>query len=117
LPTITADLTGEFGFDYGLRAGEHLDLYVDRRIVHPAVWSAMGNLVMRTFLVRGPWIHTRSLIRHHGLAHDGDTASLSSGVVRRFTHRHGESAVIEVRIEVDGRMVASLEHEAIVALP
>jgi acyl dehydratase len=116
LPTITAELTGEFGFDYGLRAGEHLDLYVDRRIVHPAVWSAMGNLVMRTFLVRGPWIHTRSLVRHHAVAHDGDVADLSSGVVRRFTHRHGESAVIEVRIEVRGRLVASLEHEAIVSL-
>jgi hypothetical protein len=50
------------------------------------------------------------------VAHDGDAANLSSGVVRRFTHRHGESAVIEVRVEVGGRLVASLEHEAIVSL-
>jgi hypothetical protein len=37
-------------------------------------------------------------------------------VVRRF-EAHGERAVLDVRIEVDGTVVATLEHEAIVALP
>ena len=36
-------------------------------------------------------------------------------VVRRF-EAHGERAVLDVHISVDGVAVASLEHEAIVAL-
>jgi hypothetical protein len=37
-------------------------------------------------------------------------------VVRRF-QSHGERAILDVHIEIDGRIVATLEHEAIVALP
>jgi hypothetical protein len=46
----------------------------------------------------------------------GATAELRSVVVKRF-ESHGERAVLDVHIVVDGQVVASLEHEAIVALP
>jgi hypothetical protein len=36
--------------------------------------------------------------------------------VKRF-ESHGERAVLDVHIVVDGQVIASLEHEAIVALP
>jgi len=42
-------------------------------------------------------------------------ADVHAVVVRRF-QRHGERAVADIRIEVDGRPVATLEHEAIVDL-
>ena len=67
-------------------------------------------------LVRGAWIHTRSIVAHHDVAPVGATALLEAVVVRRF-ERHGERAVVDVRISVDGDSVATLEHEAIVALP
>jgi hypothetical protein len=41
---------------------------------------------------------------------------LRSVVVKRF-ESHGERAVLDVHIVVDDQVVASLEHEAIVALP
>jgi hypothetical protein len=41
---------------------------------------------------------------------------MKSVVVRRF-ESHGERAILDVHIEVAGTVVASLEHEAIVALP
>ena len=58
----------------------------------------------------------RSIIRHHATAPVGATAELRSVVVNHF-ESHGERAVLDVHIIVDGQVVASLEHEAIVALP
>ena len=109
-------LEGEWGADYGSRAGDDFPLYLDHGIVHPAVWPALANHVVHTEVARGSWIHTRSIVRHHALARGGSTADVHAVVVRRF-ESHGERAVLDVRIEVDGELVASLEHEAIVALP
>jgi hypothetical protein len=58
----------------------------------------------------------RSIIRHHATAPVGATAELRSVVIKRF-ESHGESAVLDVHIVVGNQVVASLEHEAIVALP
>ena len=60
-------LTGGWA-DYGLRAGDDLGLYTESGIVHPAVWPALANGVMTRHLVDGAWIHTRSRIRHYGIA-------------------------------------------------
>ena len=105
-----------FGSDYGLRAGDEFSIYRDNGIVHPAVWPALANDVVYNQVARGSWIHMRSIVRHHALAREGATAELSSVVVRRF-EAHGERAVLDVHVTVDGVVVASLEHEAIVALP
>ncbi|MEN9646456.1 MAG: hypothetical protein RL238_3125 [Actinomycetota bacterium] len=109
-------LEGEWGADYGERAGDGFALYRDHGVVHPAVWPALANHIVHTQVARGSWIHTRSIVRHHALAAAGATADVSAAVVRRF-ESHGERAVLDVRIEVDGVVVATLEHEAIVALP
>lgn len=108
-------LVGEWGSDYGARAGDDLALYSEHGFVHPAVWPALANHVVHTEVARGSWIHTRSIIRHHATAEAGAVAEVSAVVVRRF-ESHGERAVLDVHIEVDGRLVASLEHEAIVSL-
>jgi hypothetical protein len=109
-------LAGEWGSDYGMRAGDDLALFVDARCVHPAVWPALANQVVHADVARGSWIHTRSIIRHHAIAPAGALADVHAVVVRRF-EAHGERAVLDVCIEVDGTVVATLEHEAIVALP
>ena len=109
-------LTGEWGADYGLRAGDDFALFEERGLVHPAVWPALANHVVHTLVARDSWIHTRSVIRHHSTAAAGRIANVSAVVVRRF-QSHGERAILDVHIEVDGVLVATLEHEAIVALP
>lgn len=104
-----------YGSDYGLRAGDDLALYEREGIVHPAVWPAIANNIFSTDLVRGSWIHTRSIVRHHGIAPRGATVDVHAVVVERFV-RHGERAVADIVIEHDGRTVATLEHEAIIDL-
>ena len=108
-------LTGEFGADYGWRAGDDIQMYERDGIVHPAVWPAIANRIMSTDLVRGAWIHTRSLIRHHAPGPAGATVDVYATVVDRF-ERHGQRAVIDVLIEHEGRPIVSIEHEAIVDL-
>lgn len=109
------ELSGEWGSDYGSRAGDDLDLFESNGLVHPAVWPALANHMVHAHVARGSWIHTRSTIRHHATALAGRTADISAVVVRRFESR-GERAVLDVRIEVDGIVVATLEHEAIIDL-
>ena len=115
LPSRQLVLDGRYGADYGARAGDDLALYVREGIVHPAVWPAIANTVMSTDVVRGSWIHTRSIIRHHAVAHQGTTVVVHATVVDRFV-RHGERAVVDVVIEHDGAPVATIEHEAIIDL-
>ena len=116
LPTKYVSLAGEWGGDYGERAGDTWPFYAEHGIVHPTVWPALANNMMHTEVARGSWIHTRSIIRHHATAPQGAAAEVRAAVVRRF-QAHGERAVLDVHIVVDGVVVASLEHEAIVALP
>ena len=113
LRTREIRLEGEFGHEYGSRAGDDLALYAREGVVHPAVWPALANHIVHVDVARGSWIHTRSIIRHHALARVGSVAQLHAAVVERF-HRSGDRAMLDVRIEVDGEPVATLEHEAII---
>lgn len=116
LETRRLRLEGEWGSDYGVRAGDPIACVTDAGVAHPAVWPALANHLVHTQVARGAWIHTRSIVRHHALAPAGATAEVAGTVVERFAS-HGERAVLDVRITVEGLLVASLEHEAIVALP
>jgi hypothetical protein len=116
LEPIEIELSGAWTDEYGARTGDDLTLYREHQVVHPAVWPALANKIVGRNLVRGSWIHTRSVISHHGLGAVGAVATIEAVVVRRF-ERRGERAVVDVRISAAGACVATLEHEAIVALP
>ena len=116
MPEMHFELFGEFGSDYGKRLGDNHELCTTNKVVHPAVWPALANQVFQHHVARGQWIHTRSIIRHHGLARSGDVATLRTVIVNRF-EQGGERAVADIHIEVNGQVVASLEHEAIVSIP
>jgi MaoC like domain len=115
LETVIIELAGEYGSTYASRAGDDQALLVDQHVVHPAVWPALANYVFHRQVARGSWIHTRSNIVHHDLAYDEEEATVETVIVDRF-QRSGERAVAEVRISVGDRLVAILEHEAIVDL-
>lgn len=106
-------LDGYYGPDYGARAGDDIGLYRHDDVVHPAVWPAIANNIVHTELATGSWIHTRSRINHHGLAHRGDVVAVEAVVVERFV-RSGTRVVVDVVIERAGTPIATLEHEAIV---
>ncbi len=116
LEPMAVTLEGQWGSDYGSRAGDDLSIYAERGLVHPAAWPALANYITHAQVVRGSWIHTRSLIRHHASAEAGSTAFIQATVVDRFTRETGERAVLDVTIDVEGQRVATIEHEAIVAL-
>ena len=67
---------------------------------------------MRQQLQQQPRLLTLRCARDGTLLH---VAADARGAVR--VQRLGERAVLDVHIEVDGIVVASLEHEAIIALP
>lgn len=117
LEPMAVILDGKWGSDYGWRAGDDLPIYIEAGIVHPAAWPALANHITHAQVVRGSWIHIRSVIRHHALAPVGSAAFIQATVIDRFTRPTGERAVLDVTVEVDGRLVASIEHEAIIALP
>jgi hypothetical protein len=101
---------------YGLRAGDDLDLYEERGIVHPAAWPTIGNRVTIANFVNGPWIHVRSHITHLGLARFGSTATVTSTLRERFDSRAGERVIIDIRVTSDGEEIAAIEHESIIRL-
>lgn len=101
---------------YGARAGEDLPLYDEEDLVHPVVWTCLANRIFTTQLVDGAWVHTRSRVAHLGRVTRGSTALVEAWLTDRFTTWAGERAVVDVRVSVDGRPVAAIEHEALVAL-
>jgi acyl dehydratase len=115
LPSRRFTLGTEFAADYAERAGDDLDIYREHRIAHPVTWPQIANRVFSTDLVSGPWIHTRSIIRHHAVGLLGTEVDVHATVVDRF-ERGGSRALVDIVIEHDGRPIATLEHEAIVDL-
>lgn len=115
LAPVTVRLEGEYGSEYAARAGDEQSVCSDAGVVHPAVWPALANFVFHRQLVRGPWVHTRSVIRHRRLVAAGAIAEVSTIVVKRY-HDRGERVVADVVMRVGGTVVATIEHEAIVDL-
>jgi MaoC like domain len=115
LQTVHLRLEGEYGSQYALRSGNQDDQCAKAGLVHPGVWPALGNYVFHRQLARGSWIHTRSIVRQFAAVADGVEAEVSSTVIERF-QRGGERAVADVIVRVEGRVVAAIEHKAIVDL-
>jgi acyl dehydratase len=115
LPSRRFTLGEEFSADYGERAGDDLSLYRDLGIAHPVTWLQIANRIMSIELVEGPWIHTRSIVRHHAPGRIGATVDVHATVVER-SQRGGTRATVDVVIEHEGRPITTLEHEAIVNL-
>ena len=115
LEPIVVEMT-DLWTGYAGRCGEDLGLYAEHNLVHPVVWPSLGNRVFKLQLVDGPWVHTRSRIRHLGGVRPGDAVVIESWEIDRFATRSGERAVVDMRMTVDDELVVAVEHEAIVRL-
>ncbi len=112
LESFEVRLEDEYGSEYGARAGDY-EAPIPAGVVHPAVWPALANSLFHDQLARGSWVHVRSSIRHSSVAREGSTAEVSGTVLRRF-QKNGERVVADVVIRVNGELVATIDHEAIV---
>lgn len=106
----------ESHLDYGMRAGDDLELYASEAIAHPVTWANLANSVFIDNLITGPWIHVRSKIYHEGLATLGSRVHIEANLVKRFDSRAGERALVDMRFYADEQPVATIEHEAIIVL-
>ena len=115
LATLVVELGQDLGC-YGIRAGDDLDIYQAEQLVHPAAWPCIGNRITSANYVNGPWIHVRSKVAHLGHAPLGAQATVESTLKDRFMTRAGERVLLDVRVKIDGRPVAAIEHESIVVV-
>jgi hypothetical protein len=115
LSPVAVRLEGEHGAGYGLRAGDP-DPGLPSSLVHPAVFVALANLVFQSQLARGPWVHTRSKVRHHAAAREGADAVVTGALCLRELRRSGERAAAILEVSASGTLVATLWHEAIIDL-
>lgn len=113
LEPLEVELDREW-IDLAVRLGDPLDIYDRDGVVHPAAWPSIANTVMHTQVVEGAWIHTRSRIHHRSIAYEGEQLVVQGTVFERFDSRVGERAVVDFVMSVGDRVVAEIEHEAIV---
>jgi acyl dehydratase len=85
--------------------------------VHPAFHTHLGNRVLRTNVIIGPWIHLGSVVRHLGAARVGDTLS-ARGKVRSLWEKKGRDFIeVDMIVLANGKPVAHVLHSAIYRLP
>lgn len=85
--------------------------------VHPGWWPSLGNRVLSANFRLGPWMHTRSEIRHLAPAHPGGVYRAYGKIVEAYEKRGHEYVTADVLI-ADGndQPVARLRHTAIVVI-
>ncbi|HLI45071.1 MAG TPA: hypothetical protein VKU92_11475 [Acidimicrobiales bacterium] len=115
LTPVEIRLEGEYGAEYGLRAGDP-DPGLPPGLVHPAVFVALANQVVQSQLARGAWVHTRSRVRHYAAGWEGADAVVTGALVLRELRRSGERATASLEVSTGGTLLATLLHEAIVDL-
>ena len=110
----------EFGFHaepaaaYLRDVGETLSLYTDERVAHPGWLLRSANSVLVANARMGPWIHVSSVVRHHGLVHDGDEVSTRARVLDDFERKGHKFVVLDVLMVANHiRPVMRVEHTAI----
>lgn len=122
LPPVLLDAGPEATARYLDEIDDHQPLFRERSpfggpLVHPGWYPHIGNQVIsRNFLV-GPWIHTRSEIRHLAPAQVGGTYRAYGQLIAAFEKRGHEYVTADVLI-ADGadRPVARVAHTAIVVV-
>ena len=97
---------------------EPLPLYRDRGIVHPADIVRLGNEILNSNVVLGPWIHTETFATHLGVVNIGETVQARARVKRTFERKGHELVELDMLCVATGgrqpdRPVMHLAHTAI----
>lgn len=92
---------------------EDLALYRDAGVAHPGWLLRDANTVLSANVVLGPWIHVESVVRHHGVVHDGDAVEARATVAREWENKGHRFVELDVGLIADERLVAHVCHTAI----
>lgn len=85
--------------------------------VHPAFHTHLGNRVLRTNIIIGPWIHLGSVVRHLAPARVGATLSARAKVRSLWEKKGRDFIEIDMLVLADRKPVAHVLHSAIYRLP
>lgn len=92
---------------------EHLPLYREAAVAHPAWLVRSANSVLGSNVALGPWIHVESVTRHHGLVTDGMVVEARARVVDEWERKGHRFVRLDVGLFGDGELVVRIDHTAI----
>jgi len=113
LGCIQATFHAARAHEYLADVREHLPLFVDEGLAHPAWLLRFANYVLTANVRLGPWIHVESRLQLLGTVGDGDvleTRAIVTAVREHKGHRFVDLDVLQV---VEDRPVARTAHTAI----
>jgi hypothetical protein len=99
--------------DYLTNVREELDVYAREGIAHPGWVLRLGNFVLASNVVLGPWIHVGSKVTQHGLIHDGAKVSCRGTITREYEHKGHRFVQLDVVVWADDKPAAHIDHTAI----
>jgi hypothetical protein len=105
--------TKELGVKHLANTREDASMFEDGAIANPAYLLRRANYILAGNVRLGPWIHSESEVRLHGLLRDGDTLE-TRGVVAENYEKGGHLIVsFDFTIGAGERLVMSGRHWAI----
>lgn len=105
--------TRELGLEHIAAVREDASLYDEGRICNPAYMLRRANYILATNVKLGPWIHSESDVRLHGLLRDGQTLETRARVAENFERKGHLTVALDFAVLADGKLAMSGRHWAI----
>lgn len=99
--------------DYLTDVRESVELYELNGVAHPGWVLRLANRVLKQNVELGPWIHTSSDVRHHGLVRAGARVSCRGTVDAEYEKAGHRFAELALAVWADDAPVATIRHTAI----
>ena len=109
------DYTRDLGREHLADVREDASLYEDGRIASPAYLLRRANYILADNVLLGPWIHSESDIRLHGLLRDGQQLETRARVQDNFERKGHLIVALDFACLADGAPVMTGRHWAIYA--
>ncbi len=106
-------ITPELAAEHRANLRENLPLYVEERLIHPALILRACNFVLNRNVSLGPWIHVSSRIQHVAAARVGMNLAARGRVTANYEHKGHRFVDVDVLVLADDRPIAQVAHLAI----
>jgi MaoC like domain len=118
LGTIDQTIDGDWGAAYATDVGDDLARYDRGEIIHPGVWIEVAHRALTRNIALPAWVHTRSRYQFFdAIRPPGIAVEVRSRVVEARVRKGRDEVRLDVQIVHDGRVVVTLDHEAIIRFP
>jgi len=105
--------TREAGAEHLSHVREEMELYEDGEIASPGYMLRRANYILAANVKLGPWIHSESDVRLHGLIRHGDQLETRARVFENFERKGHLIVSLDFAILGGGRLAMSGRHWAI----